>query len=177
MRYIFKKLKGERMNHNHALKDFIPLAVIFAGVCLLTIALQLFSGNLWTIFSVMRFFMASFFLVFGAFKAVNLAGFASAYAMYDLIAARWYVYGYIYPFIELGLGGAYLLNWNPIITNVITLCIMAVSAVGVLRALTKGEHLMCACLGTLFKIPMTYVTLAEDLLMAGMALFMLFVRL
>ena len=32
---------------------------------------------------------------------------------------------------------------------------------------------MCACLGVVFKIPMTYVTLTEDLLMGTMAFVML----
>jgi hypothetical protein len=50
---------------------------------------------------------------------------------------------------------------------------MLVSAAGVARELWKGREIMCACLGVVFKIPMTYVTLLEDLLMAAMAGFML----
>ncbi len=61
----------------------------------------------------------------------------------------------------------------PIATNAITYVLMLVSGIGVAIALAKGENLMCACLGMVFKLPMTYVTLFEDLLMAGMALGML----
>jgi hypothetical protein len=50
---------------------------------------------------------------------------------------------------------------------------MLISALGVANELRKKQTIMCACLGTVFKIPMTYVTLFEDLLMASMALYML----
>jgi copper chaperone CopZ len=58
-------------------------------------------------------FMAGFFLVFSAFKFLNLSGFADAYATYDLLAKRWRGYGYIYPFLELALGLAYLFRVAP----------------------------------------------------------------
>ena len=52
----------------------------------------------------MQQFMAGFFLVFSAFKLLDLPGFAEGYATYDLLAKYWHDYGYIYPFIELSLG-------------------------------------------------------------------------
>ena len=50
---------------------------------------------------------------------------------------------------------------------------MAISSIGVAIELSKKKEIMCACLGVVFKLPMTYVTLLEDLLMAAMALIML----
>ena len=50
---------------------------------------------------------------------------------------------------------------------------MAIGSAGVALKLLQGQELMCACLGAVFKIPMTYVTLAEDLIMGLMALLML----
>ncbi len=40
---------------------------------------------------------------------------------------------------------------------------------GVIRALRRGEQLTCACMGTAFNLPMTTVTIVEDLGMAAMA--------
>jgi copper chaperone CopZ len=122
----------------------------------------------------MNDFMAGFFLVFSFFKLLNLSAFASAYRGYDLIAAKSAAYAYAYPFIELALGIAYLVRWNPVATNWITLAVMLVSAAGVLNALRKGQLIECACLGTVFKLPMSKVTLIEDLSMAAMAAAMLF---
>lgn len=81
----------------------------------------------------------------------------------------------IYPFIELFLGIAYFDQWHLNIINFITLILMFVSALGVANELSKGKNIVCACLGALFKIPMTYVTLIEDLMMALMAFVMLFI--
>ncbi|VTS10483.1 Uncharacterized protein OS=Fibrella aestuarina BUZ 2 GN=FAES_2978 PE=4 SV=1 [Gemmata obscuriglobus UQM 2246] len=119
-------------------------------------------------------FMAGFFLVFSFFKLLNLRAFADAYAGYDVVAAKWYGYGYVYPFIELGLGVAYLGHFAPLATNVVTLVVMGVSTVGVVKALAARRKIRCACLGTVFNLPMSAVTLVEDVLMVGMAVAMLF---
>lgn len=161
------------MKTNHyELRDFIPLIVIVSIIVLITGAHQIMYG--WHVKDAMRIFMAAFFLIFGFFKLTNLKGFAQAYSMYDLIAKQFIWYGYLYPFLEVALGVAYLMQWNLPVTNSVTLVLMLVSAAGVFNELRKGEHITCACLGTVFKVPMTYVTLAEDLIMAGMASIMLF---
>jgi len=118
-------------------------------------------------------FMAGFFLVFSFFKLLNLDGFVQAYRGYDLIAARSTAYAYAWPFIELALGVAYLLRWQPQLTHAATLVVMLLSAAGVLNALRKRQLIECACLGTVFKLPMSKVTLIEDLGMAAMAALML----
>ncbi len=118
-------------------------------------------------------FMAGFFLVFSFFKLLNLSGFAQAYRGYDLIAAKSAAYAWTYPFIELALGVAYLTRWQPQVTHWATLAVMLVSAAGVLNALRKRQLIECACLGTVFKLPMSKVTLIEDLSMALMSLAML----
>ena len=114
-------------------------------------------------------FMGGFFLVFGGLKLLDLRGFVSAYAMYDLLAARVTAYGWVYPFLEVGLGLAYLAVPGEANLHLATLGLMAFSSVGVILAVTRGEKLKCACMGTAFNLPMTTVTVVEDLGMAAMA--------
>ncbi len=167
--------------HNHeteqtktyTFKDFLPLIIIFAVILGFTIVRQMYLG--WCPHLFMADFMGSFFIVFGGFKVLNWHGFAEAYAMYDIIAKRSKLYAYAYPLIELSLGALYFLGWYPFHTNLITLVVMLVGAMGVGIELSKGKTIVCACLGAVFKLPMTYVTLFEDLLMAGMALVMLLI--
>ena len=121
----------------------------------------------------MRHFMAGFFLVFSFFKLLDVPAFASSYGGYDIVARRWPWYGFAYPFIELGLGVAYLANFQPEVTNLVTLLVMGVSTVGVVRSLLARRKIRCACLGAVFNLPMSFVTLVEDLLMVGMAAAML----
>jgi copper chaperone CopZ len=121
----------------------------------------------------MRYFMAGFFLVFSFFKLLDVRAFANAYAGYDLLAARWHGWGLVYPFVELALGMAYLANYNPVLTNWATVIVMGVSAIGVIRAVTNKTQIQCACLGTVFKLPMSTVTIVEDVGMVLMAAWML----
>lgn len=114
-------------------------------------------------------FMAGFFLVFSFFKLLDLRGFADAYQSYDILARRSRPYALVYPFLELGLGVAYLTRWQPTLTNSITLALMLIGSVGVLRAVLDKRAIRCACLGTALNLPMTTATLVEDLGMALMA--------
>ena len=114
-------------------------------------------------------FMGAFFLAFSFFKLLDLRGFADAYRGYDVVARRVPAYGYVYPFIELLLGVAYVTNFQPVATNLATLVVMAVSSVGVLRSVLNKRAIRCACLGTVFNLPMSTVTLVEDGLMVAMA--------
>ncbi|MDG2454532.1 MAG: cation transporter [Bacteroidia bacterium] len=117
-------------------------------------------------------FMAGFFLVFSFFKMLDIPAFASAYQSYDIIAAKVKWYGYLYPFIELALGIAYLLYSDNSITHLITAIVMFVSLVGVVRSVVRKSETQCACLGTVFNLPMSYVTIVEDGIMLAMALLM-----
>ncbi len=121
----------------------------------------------------MSHFMGGFFLAFSFFKLLDLSGFASAFAMYDVVARRLPLYAWLYPFIEIGLGVAYLARRTPPAVHLATLVIMLVGCVGVVAVLRRGATIRCACLGTVFNLPMSVVTVVENGLMAIMAAAML----
>lgn len=125
----------------------------------------------------MRHFMAGFFLTFSFFKMLNLKGFKESYLMYDIIARKFPTWGYIYAFTELLLGIAYLIDFNPIITNSVTFVVMSVSIIGVLKTVLDKKSIQCACLGDVFNLPMSTVTIIEDGLMILMSLSMLWMAL
>ena len=154
------------------LATYQPLLTIVAYILGVSLLVELnqpsFDHTRW-----MTHFMAGFFLVFSFFKMLNIRAFASSYAMYDLLAMRWQAYGLIYPFIELDLGISYLIGYQPYTTNLVTLIVMAFSSLGVIQSVINKQKIRCACLGTVFNLPMSTVTIIEDLLMAGMAAWML----
>jgi copper chaperone CopZ len=154
--------KDARASATNSAASFAPLLVAVALIG----AGSLASGGA---DGFMARFMGGFFLVFGGLKLLDLRGFVSAYAMYDLLAARVNAYGWVYPFLEVGLGLAYLGMPGEASLHLATLGLMAFSSVGVILALTRGEKLKCACMGTAFNLPMTTVTVVEDLGMAAMA--------
>lgn len=97
-----------------------------------------------------------------------------SYISYDIVANKWLKWGYVYPFVELILGLAYLFNWYPLVTNIITLIIMIIGLIGVTKTVLSKRKIRCACLGTGFNLPMSTVTIIEDAIMAIMALRMIY---
>lgn len=148
--------------------SYYPLALILFFL-LGTVALTELAIGRFDAMRAMGHFMAGFFLVFSFFKLLDVRAFADAYRSYDVVAAKWPAYGYLYPFIELALGAAYLTHFAPVATNAVTLVVMGVSTIGVVKALAVRRKIRCACLGTVFNLPMSVVTLVEDVLMVAMA--------
>ena len=54
---------------------------------------------------------------------------------------------------------------------------MSVRIIGVLNAVLDKKTIQCACLGAVFKLPMSTVTIIEDGLMIAMSLGMLLMAL
>lgn len=165
--------------HGHqeqpTLRDYAPLAVIFALLLAATLALSwrdATTGAL-SLAAAIRYFMAGFFLVFAGFKLLDLPGFAQGYSTYDLLAQRVFAYGYVYPFIELAFGLTMLVGIHPPWLLVTEAAVMVFSGIGVVLKLAKREKFTCACLGTIFKLPLTKITLVEDFGMAALAVALL----
>lgn len=118
----------------------------------------------------MEVFMGGFFLVFSFFKFLDIKGFARSYKSYDLLASVVPSYGYVYPFFELALGFAWVFVGGTFWVALSTAGLMGFSAIGVIRAVARKTDIQCACLGTVFNLPMSTVTIVEDVLMVGMAL-------
>lgn len=149
-----------------------PILLIFGYITAISLIAAL-SGEHFRVTLAMRVFMAGFFLIFSFFKMLDLNGFADSYAMYDIVAKKFRAWGYLYAFVELALGLAYAANFQPIITSYITLLVMTVSIVGVLQSVLNKRKIKCACLGAVFNLPMSTVTIIEDALMIAMSVAML----
>lgn len=155
------------------LATYKPVLLIFFYILAVTALIE-FSTEQIDYSRWMRHFMAGFFLTFSFFKMLNLKGFKESYVMYDIVARKFPVWGYIYAFTELFLGIAFLLNFNPVLVNSITFVVMSVSIIGVLKTVLNKKMIKCACLGDVFNLPMSTVTIIEDGLMILMSLGMLY---
>lgn len=150
------------------IETYKPILLIFAYITGSSFLVEAINGEfLWMRW--MNHFMAGFFLVFSFFKMLNLKGFADSYATYDIVAKKWYEWGYVYVFIELSLAIAYLTAFNPFVTNAITFIVMTISIIGVLQSVLSKKKIKCACLGDVFNVPMSTVTIIEDALMIVMS--------
>ena len=120
------------------------------------------------------FFEGLMLSFFALFKLLDVKGFQEGYASYDLITKHIPGWGYLYPFVELGLGVLLLLNcWvHPVSVLVALLAIIGLISVAI--ELRKDRKIQCACLGTALNVPLTQVTLVENGIMLVMALIMVF---
>lgn len=173
------KYQISAINHNEIAEQtkswfetYKPILLIFFYILLVTTLVQT-QNTKFDFMQAMRHFMSGFFLIFSFFKLLNLKGFAESYVMYDVLAKQIPVWAYLYVFIELGLGIAFLINFNPILTNLITVIVMSISIIGVLQSVLNKKKIQCACLGAVFNLPMSTVTIIEDALMIAMSGFMI----
>ncbi|HEX2627469.1 MAG TPA: MauE/DoxX family redox-associated membrane protein, partial [Chitinophagaceae bacterium] len=148
--------------------SYLPIILIFGYITGVSVLIQVIKGSFSWI-QWMGHFMAGFFLVFSFFKLMNLRGFAEGYRTYDIVAKRFPVWGFIYPFAELGLALAFIIAPESLGTNLVTFIVMGVSCIGVIQSLIRKKPFVCACLGTVIKLPLSKVTLAEDLIMVAMS--------
>lgn len=151
-----------------------PLLLLFAFITFVSFYAAQMDGHIhWMHF--MRIFMAGFFLTFSFFKLLDLKGFANSFSMYDVIAMRFKQWGYIYAFIELALGVAFLIDFNSFITNVTAIAVMGISLVGVVLSIANRSKCQSACMGAAFKMPMGAVSIIEDGAMVIMSVVMLLI--
>ncbi len=153
------------------MKRYWPLFALVLIAALEAVALTY--GVQKGVFAWMHFFMGFFLCTFAMLKLFHTRDFANGFQMYDLVAKKFSGYAYLYPFIELGLGLSYLSFVSPVVTYVITILVMGTGAIGVIRALRQGLNVRCACMGTVLDVPLSTVTLSEDIGMGAMACWML----
>jgi len=154
-------------------QEWLKLAGVYGVItlCATIMAFVLsFDLQIW-----LEWFMGGFFIIFGSFKLIGYEMFVLTFPQYDPIAARSRIYTMIYPFIELFLGFLYVSNLLPGFRDVAVLVIFGIGAWGILQYTNrnKDQTIQCACLGNVIKLPLSTVTLIEDVLMAGLSVIML----
>ena len=152
------------------LQQLKPLLIILTYI---SVASVLMNFKNWNSSEVMLDFMGLFYIVFSFFKMLDLKGFPESFRMYDPLAKRVPIYGWIYPFIETGLGLMLLLRFEIKIALIITLIVLGITTIGVTKTLLDKKSIRCACLGTALKLPMTEATFIENIIMIAMAISML----
>lgn len=151
----------EETNINTPKKSYMPLIVLFVVSILMALALSRWSD----LFFFMQFFMGSLLTLLSLVKLFNIQGFAKIFHLYDLLAQRVKFYGFVYPFLELFLGLGFLSGMYFPWFAAATFILMCFGSLGVLQAIRKKMDLQCACMGSILQVPLSYVSLGEDILM------------
>jgi copper chaperone CopZ len=167
--FVSKALSNSE-NEKSKLQQLKPLILILFYI---TTASVLLNYQNWDRNEIMLDFMGLFYIVFSFFKLLDLKGFSESFKMYDPLASRVPIYGWIYPFIEVVLGLMFLMHFGVKTALVITLIVLGVTTIGVTKSLLDKKSIRCACLGTALKLPMTEATFIENAVMIVMAILLL----
>lgn len=174
-KYSIRSLEADNQNQDLHEPDSInlttykPLILVISFVAGISILVQ-FPFETLNYKEIMRHFMGGFFIAFSFFKFLNLNGFASSFKMYDPLAKSIPNWAYVYPFLELALGILFIINRLSFVANGLTVAILGIGTIGVVQSVMDKRKIKCACLGDVFNLPMTTVTIVENASMISMAL-------
>ena len=93
--------------------------------------------------------------------------------MYDPLAKAIPSYAWVYPFMEVTVGLAFLMRFKIEIALIVTLIVLGITTIGVTKTLLSKTKIKCACLGTALKLSITKATFIENSIMIIMVVLML----
>ena len=178
---------GERIGGHDDLRRYLGLSVVdpkattyqpvialFAMTALMAMAASFAAYGSPLTIRAGEWFIAFSMCILAMLKLQNVDKFATMFLNYDLLAQRWVPYGRVYPFAE-GLAGVLMvagaLNWLSI---PVAFFIGGIGAVSVFKAVyIDKREIKCACVGGDSNVPLGFVSLTENVMMVGMALWML----
>jgi glutaredoxin len=153
--------------------SYIPVLAVFAVAALIALAIDTLTtgGITWR---VLPNFIATAMCLLAMLKLQDVESFSSMFLNYDLLARRWVPYGYIYPFAELLAGVLMLAGVLTWLSVPVALFIGSIGAASVFKAVyIDRRELKCACVGGGSNVPLGFVSLTENVMMVGMAIWML----
>ena len=154
--------------------SYQPVVAVFATTFLMALATTWATvGNLWSI-QVIENFIAFSMCVLAILKLRDLYSFSNQFITYDLLARRVVRYAYVYPFAE-GLAGIGMIAGILTMPVALTaLFIGSIGAISVIKAVYMDKReLKCACVGGNSNVPLGFISLTENFMMIGMAIWML----
>lgn len=154
--------------------SYTPVLAVFAMTALMAMAASFaVAGTPFTL-RAGEWFVSLSMCVLALLKLQNVEKFSTMFLNYDLLARRWVPYGYLYPFAE-ALAGVLMtagaLTW---FAAPLALAIGGIGTVSVFKAVYIDRRaLKCACVGGDSNVPLGFVSLTENVMMAAMAVWML----
>lgn len=164
---------GKATKVNEAL-SYQPVIALFVVAFALAIAVTWLVNNALFQPQTIAWFISIAMVLLGLQKLQDIDTFATMFLNYDLLAQKWVRYGYVYPFVETVAGLLMLMGVLTWLSAPVTLLVASIGAVSVIKAVyIDKREIKCACLGD-SRVPLGFVSLVENLMMIGMALWMLF---
>lgn len=164
------------MSNAQNVATYKPVVAIFSIALLMAMATSWYVYQSIINTQTFNWFIAISMCLLAVQKLQDIKSFCTMFITYDLLAKRWPVYGYIYPFAEafagiLMIAGA--LTW---LAAPVALFIGTIGAISVYKAIyMDNRKLKCACVGGRTNVPLGFFSLVENVMMFCIGLKMLLV--
>lgn len=153
--------------------SYRPVVAVFAMTASMALAVSQAAYATPLTGKAMEWFVGLSMCVLALLKLQDVERFSSMFLGYDLLARRWVPYAYLYPFAEAAAGILMVAGVLHAVSIPIALVIGGIGAVSVFKAVYIDKRdIKCACVGGDSRVPLGAVSLAENLMMVGMALWM-----
>lgn len=179
-------IAGQRIGGHSKLREFFGLDDAAAErtytpvLCVFLTAVVIAVAASWAAFGTsitvqtIEWSLAVSMMLLAMLKLQDIETFSSMFLSYDLLAQRYVPYAYAYPFLEWFAGAfmvAGVLTW---LSAPVAIAIGSIGAVSVYYAVSvQKRELKCACVGGSGAVPLGSVSLAENLMMVAMGLWMI----
>lgn len=161
---------GKKARPKKGAVSYAPVISLFGVAALMSLALQ------WPALdphALLTSFAGFSMCLLALQKLRDVEAFSNGFLNYDLLAARFVPYAYVYPFVELIAGLGMLSGLLPRTTAALALFAGVEGAVSVFKAVyVDRRQLKCACVGGDSNVPLGFVSLTENLLMVAMGVWM-----
>ena len=154
--------------------SYRPVIAVFVVALLMAGASLLAAGQTLASPQLLSSFIAFAMCILALLKLQDVESFSTMFLNYDLLARRFVLYAYLYPFAELLAGVLMAAGRMHAVAIPVALFMGSVGTVSVLKAVyIDRRELKCACVGGSSNVPLGLVSLTENLMMVAMALWML----
>jgi|TARA_B110000438_G_scaffold252279_1_gene257212 glutaredoxin len=151
-----------------------PVIALFLVAALMAIGITWLTLQTVFVERTVEWFISISMVLLGLQKLQDVERFATMFLNYDLLAQRWIRYGYVYPFVETGAGLLMMVGVMTWLSAPAALIVASIGAISVFKAVyIDKRELICACVGGDSKVPLGFVSLTENLMMIGMAVWMI----
>ncbi len=165
---------GKRKQQDQSRTTYQPIIAVFAVTFLMAISASFFRYGGVTIIPVIELFVAFSMCVLAILKLRDLFSFSNQFITYDLLGRRYVPYAYIYPFIEAFAGISMISGMLMFIAAPAAFFIGIIGAISVTKAVyIEKRDIKCACVGGNSNVPLGAISLTENIMMIGMAIWMI----
>lgn len=150
-----------------------PIIAVFSVTFLMALGFSSLQFGGFNFVTLIELFIAISMCVLAILKLQDLFSFTNQFITYDIIGRRYVPYAYFYPFAEAFAGLGMIAGIIPPFVAAVALFIGSIGAVSVIKAVyIERRELKCACVGGNSNVPLGAISLTENLMMAGMAIWM-----